>query len=353
VDLGFDSANVVMGRIALGGYETEEARRAFVDTLLARLRERGLTATGIVTSRPLGGVGPATTFSRADGSRSAEAAVADARWADAGFFRALGIRVVEGELFGALDGPGRPPRAVITESMARSLWPGESAIGRRMRVTLYGGIDVTIAGVVKDVHLFDPRTAPRPAFFLSAHRFTGEIFDIAVKTDTPSAEVVTTIRHILAGLDPKIPLHRVQTLDALVASTLATDRFLTILLSAFALLGLALAGVGTYGVFAGDVAARSREIGIRLALGASPVGMLALVLTRALAVALTGVVIGIGGAAAAARSMTPLLFGVRNTDVLSFLVPAVALVLLAIAAAIVPALRASRVSPALVLGEDF
>ena len=142
-------------------------------------------------------------------------------------------------------------------------------------------------------------------------------------------------------------------MDALVASTLATDRFLTLLLSAFALLGLALASVGTYGVFAGDVAARSREIGIRIALGASPAGVLALVLTRALAVALAGVVIGIAAAAAAARSMTPLLFGVGNTDVLSFLLPAVALVLLAIAAAIIPALRATRVSPALVLGEDL
>jgi predicted permease len=349
VDLGFAPAGTVVGRVAIGGYQSEEARRAFLNGLLDGLRGRGLTDVGIVTARPLGGLGPATTVTRADAVESGDPPVADVRWADAGFFRALRMPLVEGELFGSADGPGRPVRAVITRSMARALWPGERAVGRRLRANLFDGLEATVAGVIHDVHLFDPRTPPRSALYLSANRFTGEIWDVVARTDGASSEAISTIRQVLAGLDARIPLHRVQTMEALVASTVAADRFIALLLSSFAALGLALAAVGIYGVFAGDVAARTREMGIRIALGAGQPAVLALVLRRAVLSALTGILIGLGGAAAAAQSITPLLFGIRNTDVLSYLLPAALLLMLATVATLIPAVRASRVSPLLIL----
>jgi putative ABC transport system permease protein len=349
VDVGFDTDHVVMGRIALGAYETEDARRAFLDQFTSRLRRSGFPEVGIVTARPFSGIGPATTFDRADAPVRGATAVADARWADSGFFRALRIPLVEGELFGVDDGPGRPPRALISESMARLLWPGDRAVGRHFRADLFGGLEVTVAGVIRDLHLFDPRTPPRPLFYLSAHRFTGEMFDIIVRTDLPTPAAVGAIRRALGQLDSRIVLDRVETMAALAGSTVATEQFVALLLSSFALLGLVLASVGIYGALAGDVAARTREIGIRMALGAGSHHVLATVLSRALTMAAAGVAFGAAGAGAAARFMRPLLFGIDTSDALSFLVPAVVVVVLAVAVAMIPASRASRVSPAIAL----
>jgi putative ABC transport system permease protein len=352
VDLGFSPGNTVVGRVAIGAYQSEESRRAFLQQLLDGIRVQGIRDVGIVTARPLSGLGPATTVVPTDAMASADSAVADVRWADAGFFRTLGVRLTEGEWFGAADGPGDPVRAVITQSMARALWGGESAVGRRLRANLYDGLEATVAGVIDDVHLFDPRTPPRPAIYLSSRRFTGEVWDIVARAGSSPAEVVSTLRGVLGRLDARIPLHRVETMDALVASTLATDRFLATLLASFAILGLALAGVGIYGVFAGDVAARTREMGIRLALGAPRIGVLAMILRRAVTNAAIGVLLGLAGAAIGARSFAPLLFGITATDVVSFMLPAVILLILAATATAIPAIRASRVSPNTILRSE-
>jgi len=350
VDLGFNPASVVMGRVAIGKYPTEEARRAFLNELLVRLRRNGLTDVGIVSSRPLGGLGPATTVRRAAGEGVSDAqATADGRWADAGFFRALEIPILQGTVFDASDGPNRPIRVVINQSMARALWPREHAVGRRVDIALYDGLTATVAGVIQDLHLFDPRTPPRPAFYLSANRFTGEIFDVVAKAEGPAPAAFAIIRETLAGLDATVPLHRAQTMEALVASTLATDRFIALLLSSFALLGLALAAVGIYGVFAADVAARRREIGIRLALGSPRAAMVMMVLWRAASSAAIGVAVGCAVAVLAARSMASMLFEVAPTDPLSFALPALILVTVAVVATLIPAMQAARVSPLLVL----
>jgi putative ABC transport system permease protein len=351
VDLGFNPTHVVVGRVAIGArYGTPDARRAFFDELLDRLRAQGFADVGIVSARPLGGVGPATTVrpGAGDGSFATEA-TADARWADAGFFTTLQVHVLEGKVFDSTDGPSGPVRAVINQSMARALWPGERPVGRRVEVTLQGGLTATVAGVIQDLCLLDPRTPPRPAFYLSARRFDGEIFDVVARSDRPSAASVTAIRQTLSRLDPTVPLSRVETMEALAASTLATDRFTALLLSSFAGLGLALAGVGIYGVFAGEVSERKRDMAIRMALGAARPAMLAMVLSRALSTAALGIVAGVAIAVFAAQSMRSILFGIATTDLVSFVLPAVVLLVVALVATLIPAIQASRISPLAIL----
>ena len=164
--------------------------------------------------------------------------------------------------------------------------------------------------------------------------------------------IVEGLRATVATMDASVPVHQVTTMDGLVERSLARDRFIAGLLGAFAGLSLLLAGVGIYGVFAGDVAQRRKEIGIRVALGAPSSGVIALVIRRAVARAAVGVALGLGVALIAARSIRSLLYGVGSADPASFGGVAVLLVLVALAATIVPALRAARVSPLVAIRTD-
>jgi putative ABC transport system permease protein len=236
--------------------------------------------------------------------------------------------------------------------MARTLWPGASAVGRIAAIDLNGGLSARVIGVVGDIHVTGARTAARPGFYLAPGRFAGEAYDIVVRSSAPPAAAIAGMRAALSGIDPAIPLHRIQTLDDLVGGALARDRFVAVLLGAFAALALALASVGIYGVFAGEVAARRKEIGIRIALGARPRRVLSAIVGRALASAAIGVALGGAAAALLARSMRTLLFGIETTDPWSFAIAAAALLAVTLAATIIPAAHATRVSPMLIARGD-
>ncbi|HKG95310.1 MAG TPA: ABC transporter permease [Gemmatimonadaceae bacterium] len=351
VELGFSAERVVAARVSATGerYATPEQQRAFYAALLERIRALpGVRAAGVASTRPFGGMGPATAVGNsARPTPPAEAPVADVRYVDAGFFDALRIPLLAGSVFDARERPGGPPRVVISQSTARALWPNESPVGRRLAVVgMFGGIAPEVIGVVGDVHLADARTPPRPAAFLADARFPDGTRDLVVRVDGGAAEsIVPSLRSAVAGIDPGVPLHQVTTMDALADASLARDRFTTLLLGAFAAAALLLAAVGIYGVFAGDVARRRTEIGIRLALGARRSGVVLLVLRRALTLAAVGVAIGAAAALLAARSVASLLFGVGAADPASFAAVGVLLLAVAAAASLVPALAAARVSP--------
>ena len=167
-----------------------------------------------------------------------------------------------------------------------------------------------VVGVVDDVHLADARTPPRPAVFLSTHRFPSTERDIIVRGTGDANALLGELRQSLAAVDATIPLFRATSLDRAVAITMAQDRLTTSLLAAFAVLALLLAAVGVYGVLSGDVTRRRKEIGIRLALGANGAAVTSMVLRRALTPAVVGVGIGIGLALVLARSMSALVFGI-------------------------------------------
>lgn len=346
VDLGFRPEGVATARVAVpvDRYGTPESRRAFFDALVERVRAiPGVRSAGLVNARPLGGFGPATSVRdpRRPLLPDGEKIVADVRFADPAYFRTLEIPIVAGSLFVESE----PPRAVIDEALARTLWPSENPVGRRIHVNLHDGIEAEVMGVAGDVHLVDPRTPPRGTVYLSASRFPGEVRDLMVRTGGDPLSVVPALRSAVAALDPGLPLYQVATLEQLVDESLARDRFTTSLLGGFALISLLLAGVGVYGVFAGDVTRRRKEIGIRLALGSRRSGVILLILREALARALLGVGIGAAAALVLSRSMTSLLFGIGAADPLSYLAVAVLLIGLAAVATLIPAIQAARVSP--------
>ena len=355
VDLGFASDQVVMARVGLSGprYATPEAKARFFGELVTRVAtSAGVDAASIISVRPFGGMAPATSLGDANSATSGDSVVADVRFIDGGFFQTLRIPMLAGEPFGVRDAIDAPPRVIISGALARTIWPGTSAIGKRLRIPMFGGITPEVIGVVGDVRLMDARTAPRAAVYLADSRFPAETRDLVVRANGTPESIVAAVRATVASMDPMAPVYQVTTMSGLVNESLARDRFTLVLLGGFAVVSLLLAAVGIYGVFAADVAQRRKEIGIRVALGAPTGGVVALVIRGAVARAAVGVALGTVLGLAAARAMRSLLFGVGSADPVSFVGVAALLMLVAVVATLVPALRASRVSPLTALRVD-
>ncbi|HTK53234.1 MAG TPA: ABC transporter permease [Gemmatimonadaceae bacterium] len=355
VDLGFDADHVVVARVGVSGarYRTPEARAVFFDQVLSRVRALpGVQAASAVSTRPFGGMAPATTLGDASAPVTGDSVEADVRYADADLFRTLHVPLVAGSSFDARDALDAPPRVVINRTLARRLWPSENPIGKRLRVPMFNGIAPEVIGVVGDVHLMDARTPARGAIYLANARFPMDALDLVVRTNADGAAMAKSLQAIVTALDPSLPVYSVTMLDDMVGRALSRDRFTAALLGAFALVSLLLAAVGIYGVFAGDVAQRRKEIGIRVALGAPSGGVVALVMRRAVTRAVLGVALGTGAALLAARAMRSLLFGVGAADPVSFVGVATLLLLVAVAATLVPAVRAARVSPLVAIRTD-
>ena len=354
VDVGFESGRVVAARVGLSGprYSTPDAQSAFFADVLERVRGTpGVQAAGFINIRPFGGAGPATTVADANARGASDSLVADVRLADAHVFQALGVPLRAGGLFDARDRVEATPRVVINETLARTLWPGGHPIGRRLRLEMFNGITPEVIGVVGDVHLRDVRTPPRPTAYLATGAYPSEVGDLIVRGRDVTT-LVATVRAAVRGLDATIPVYQADALETVIGRALARDRFTTMLLGAFALVALMLAAVGIYGVFAADVAERRKEIGIRVALGAPSAGVVRLVMRRAARRALAGVGVGSIGALLAARGMKSMLFGVESTDPASFIGVSVLLLAVAFVATLVPAVRASRVSPLVAIRTD-
>ena len=354
VDLGFAPAGVVVARVALpGSYATPQSQRDFFEQLAGAARRLpGVTAAGIISARPFNGIGPATTVhdARRPADSDQQDPVADVRYADAQALPALGIRLVGGAWFDARDVDG-PPRVIISETLARTVWPDSDPVGQHLAMELFGGIRPTVAGVVRDVHLMDARTPPRPAAYLSVSHFTDGVRDLVVRVDGDPAGVVPSLRATVAALDSSLPLYNVATLPAMVEASLAEDRLTMFLLVGFASIALLLAAVGVFGVFAGDVTRRRKEIGIRLALGARESSIVWMLLRQAFIRAALGVAAGAVLAAVLGRAMESLLFGVGAADPATFAIVVALVLALALAATLGPAVQALRRSPLATLRE--
>jgi putative ABC transport system permease protein len=350
VDLGFDARGVVTARVSLptASYSTPERQRTFFDAWGERVAAvPGVQTVSFATARPLACCAPMTGVSLPGEPLPPAAAsmTVAVRFVDSSFFAALRIPLVAGSGFASRETPGGPERVVVNRTLARVLWPGANPVGRRLQVALYNGLDAKVLGVAGDVHLVDPRTPPRATVYLPTARYPNTVRDIIVRTTLTPDAVVHELRATLRSLDPTLPLHEVTTLTDAVGRSVARDRFTTALLSVFAIVSLLLAAVGIYGVFAAEVTARHKEIGVRLALGARETGVLKLVLGRALVLAVTGAGIGVTAGLLLARPMSALVFDVATWDPLSFAAVVGLLLGVALAATLVPALRAARISP--------
>ena len=355
VNMGFDADGVVAARLTLTEPAASgPAATAVFDELLARLRATpGVESAGIISTRPLNAPGTATLVS--DPSRPRDTAsnevVADIRYANATLFETLRIPVLAGATFDTGDHPDRPITVVVSESLARTFWPNQSAIGRDLHLELYKGITGRVIGVVGDVHFVDARTPVRAAAYLSSARFPGGTRDVVVRSSGDPLTIVPSLRAAVAALAPGVPLFQVERMAQAVDVAVARERFTTFVLSAFAAIALVLGGVGVFGVIAGEVGRKRKEIGLRMALGAGPSTVTWMMLRQTVVRAAVGIAAGALLAAWLARSMTSLLFGVAPLDPASYLMT-IALVLgLALIATLIPVVSALRRSPLAALRE--
>ncbi len=276
-------------------------------------------------------------------------------WQVAGkkFFETMGIRLIEGRLFDDRDGEGSPPALVINQTMARTYWPGQSAIGRRVRP---GFRDpwFTVVGVVADVKNagLDKPTGTElylPYRLLASPGFAPRAGFLVVRAARDPLSMVRAVRAEIRALDAALPVAQVRTMDEVLAAARSRPRFLTLLLGLFSVVALALAAVGIYGVISYSVARRTSEIGIRMAMGARPDDILRMVLAQGLRLGAIGVAAGALGAIALTRLIRGLLFGVTAFDPWTFVSMAALLLAVTAAACWIPARRATRVDPMVAL----
>ncbi len=355
VNMGFDADGVVAARLTLAEPAADgRAATAVFDELLARLRGTpGVESAGIISTRPLSAPGTATLVS--DPGRPRDTAlnevVADIRYANATLFETLRIPVLAGATFATGDHPDRPITVVVSESLARTFWPNESAIGRDLHLELYKGLTGRVIGVVGDVHYVDARTPFRAAAYLSSARFPGGTRDVIVRSSGDPLAIVPSLRAAVAALAPGVPLFQVERMARSVDVAVARERFTTFVLSAFAAIALVLGGVGVFGVIAGEVGRKRKEIGLRMALGAGPSTVTWMMLRQTVVRAAVGIAAGALLAAWLARSMTSLLFGVAPLDPASYLMTIVLVLGLALVATLIPVGQALTRSPLTALRE--
>ena len=360
VDPGFQVTPALTFELSLpdSRYEEEAAQITFFDDLLPRLRALpGVEAAAGVISLPLTGSSLVLTFEVAGRPPlpPSQQPAMQVRVATTGYFDAIGIPLKRGRLFNEEDGWGSPPVVVITEAAAKQYFPNEDPIGRRINLgwgrgpgkPRAGGEVVGIIGDTKDAGLAEPDP---PQIFLPYKQWPVQSMAILLRTAVPPASLAGAARKTVYAVDGNLPVGNVRTLQEVVARSISQPRFYMTLLAVFAGVALVLAAIGIFGVLSYAVAQRTREIGIRMALGAHAASVLGLVVREALVMAVAGVAIG----SAAAYVLTEwlvasLLFNTSPHDPLTFVLVAAVLALVSMAAAYVPARRATRVDPIVAL----
>jgi predicted permease len=352
IDVGLRAEGVTLARVQLGLARYDAARAvALAAELPARLESRhGVAAASWTGSLPLSGEQEQESFEIEGETRSGARPVADFAPVGPGYFRTLGIPVVEGREFDREDRVGRPLVAVVNRAMVNRYLAGRSAIGRRIAI----GETATIVGVVADAKSASLTDAPVPQVWVPVLQTPASALSgltLVVRAD-PSANAGSTIREEIRSLDPALPVTGVEPYEDVVGARLYGQRLGAQLLGIFGGLSLLLAAFGLYAVVSWSTRRRTRELGIRLALGAGSGDLRGLVFAQAAASVGAGVLLGAAIAAAAGRLLAGALYGVSPVDPVAFAASAGVIALAALAAAYVPARRASRVDPMIALRSE-
>jgi predicted permease len=356
VDPGFNPRGVLTASIMLPPEKYAEPRRqaAFFKELTARIEALpGVEAAGIASSVPLTGTNNAGYFSiegrpqRRPGDPFIEA---EHPRITPDYFRAMGIPVLRGRSFNWADNENSPEVAVVSEALVQLYWPNEDPIGKRLSIN--DNVWRQIVGVVKDVKHDGLAKQPRPVIYVPLLQYPLPFTTLAVRTHTDPSSLSPAIRRAVTAVDSEQPIFRINTMERFISDSVSDSRFQTQLLTVFAVVALALAAVGIYGVVGYSVNQRTHEIGIRLALGARQRDVLKMVVKQGMGLATTGVVIGLAGAFALTRLMKDFLFGVNASDPLTFGVIALILTLIALLACYFPARRATKVDPLVALRHE-
>ncbi|MBZ4415684.1 ABC transporter permease [Myxococcus sp. RHSTA-1-4] len=357
VDPGFGTDGVLSARLSLPASKYPDAarRRAFFSELEGRLRALpGVEAVGLVNDAPLGGSNTNGDFVLEGGSaQPGERLIVEYRVASPDYFRAMRIAVRQGRAFGPQDEEKGAPVIIVNEAFVRAYLGGGEALGRRLRLDWNGDSAFReIVGVVADVR-HDRLTVPaRPEAYLPMAQVPVATATLLLHTRGAAAAVASAVRQEVKAVDAEQPVYDLGPFSDRVDRQLHRPTATARLLAAFALLAVVLAGVGVYGVMAYSVGQRTRELGIRLALGAHPRQVLRLVLGQGLRLTLVGVGVGLLAALGCTRLLASLLYGVDASEPGVFLGVAAALAAVSLLASWLPALRASRVSPAISLRSE-
>jgi predicted permease len=312
-------------------------------------------AAGAINWRPLpDGGGSATRFLALDRPtpEPGQEPVADVRIVTPGTFRALGVPLRRGRDFEASDAPGRPFAVIVNERLVRDLWPGEDPLGKRVRMSWTGDPEGEVVGVVGDVRLMSLDAQARPTLYWHQAQIPNNFMSLLLRSDGDPARALPAARSEIAAIDKDLPLAGIGTLEQAVSDSLRRPRFLLGLLGAFALMAALLATIGLFGVLSYAVGQRVPELGLRLAVGASPADVLRLVLADGARLAAAGVAVGFAGALALSRFLKELLFEVSPRDPVAFGATAALVAVVSLAAALLPAWRASRIDPARALRSE-
>jgi len=351
VDPGFRADQVLTMQVSLPGatYQDDASRVRFFQQLVERLEQvPGVTAAGGVSFLPLDGLGAATSFRALDrpAPEPGQAPVTDVRMVSGDYFRAMGIPLVRGRLFDAAETLEASTVVVVNETMARDMWPGEDPIGKRLVVS-WSDPDVTdeVIGVVGDAQLVSLDGQIRPAVYYPHNRTAYRALTVVVRGAIDAASLTSAAVAQVRAIDAAQPVANVRTMREVISASVGQRRVVLLLAGVFAAAALLLAAIGLYGVLAQHVAERTREIGVRVALGAPRGAVLRLVLRRALGLAALGTAVGLAGAAALTRLIGGLLFQVTPSDPITYAGVVAVLVGVALAASLVPAWRAARVDP--------
>jgi putative ABC transport system permease protein len=357
IDPGFDVENVLTATVSLPGgrYEDEAARVAFFRRLLDRIRAiPGVTEASATSWIPFdfaGTIGHTVTVAGRPLPAPGEEIGSHIQAVDPAYFRAMGIELLRGETFSDADGADAG-KIVINEELARTVFPDEEAIGRRLLMEWGDTLEAEIVGIVRNVHQRALDSAAARMVYWTHAQFARPRMSLVIRARDEPMRLVPAVAAELHALDPELPLAEPRPLDEYLGDSVAARRFTMLLLGSFAALALVLAAVGIAGVVSNGVARRTREIGVRMALGARPRDVLGMVMRQGMLMAGAGMLAGLAGALALSRVMRSLLYGTSPTDPVTFALVTLALGLVALVATFVPALRATRVDPNVALRED-
>jgi putative ABC transport system permease protein len=349
-DPGFQTEQVTLVEFPLpqGRYPDGKRQAAFYQQLLDRLSARGeITTAAVGFPSPLRGSNAAASFAiegrthanRADRPRANIASVSPA------YLRTMGITLLSGRHFTDRDREPAPAPIIVNAAMARRYWPGEDAIGKRIRFDETEDEWLTVVGIAADSRNLGLATDPAPLLYMPFHYFPLQFMSLVARSPGGTAAVAQAVRAEVRAIDPELPIDSVMPLADVVKASIAEPRFRTLLLAGFALTALVLAAIGVYGLISYSVAQRTREIGIRVALGAQPRQVTAPIVREGITLALIGIALGLAGAIVATRLLSSFLFGIEATDPLTFAAVAAVLLMVALLASYIPSRRASKVDP--------
>ncbi len=347
--LGFQPERLLTARITLprSAYAAPQQRQSFAQRLLEEMRKQpGMQESALTSSLPFvtGNPGFVILMNGQEEVRPG-APTANFRSVSPDYFRVMGITLRTGREFSGADHERAPMVAIINETMAKRYWPNADPIGQRIKETSNQNAWREIVGVVGSVRHSARGEEPRPEMFVPWSQVPALTLNLVTRTQVEQGSVGATLRRAVTAIDANLPLYDVRMMEDRLFESVAQPRFRTTLLGIFAALALVMALVGLYAVMAVSIAQRTRELGIRVALGAQRRDVIALVLGQGLKLVGIGIAIGLAGAWALTRVLTTLLYEIKPTDPLTFLAAPVLLVVVAILPCWLPARRAARVDP--------